>query len=282
MIDFGETYSSDNFEVRDVNGDLADAGTVTATITLPDGTTTNPAVNHPSTGLYNFDYLTTQAGRHVVVVSATGGILGSLVRNWTDAFDVSEADPGYIVSLADTKKHLNKTDTGDDEELRGLIASVTRVVEDHPEFGVGSVVRRTITERHHLSTDTKIRLYRPPILDLTSITAVLDGGTDYTPAEVAFDSRTGIVRRLDGLVFTGGPWDVTYTAGRTGVQANWRAAALEIIRHVWTTQRGGTPTGFRPGGAVSGEETWLPGFGFSVPRRALEMLEPDQHGPLVA
>jgi len=54
--------------------------------------------------------------------------------------------------------------------------------------------------------------------------------------------------------------------------------AKEIVRHMWTTQRG--YSGARPG---FGEEDLLPtSSGYTIPRRAMELLAPHRKTPLVA
>lgn len=275
MIDFGETYSSPNYEVRDTAGALANAGTINnpagiqATITLPDGTTTNPTLASPSTGIYNFDYLTTQAGRHQVLISATGGILGSLVRRWVDTFDVSPADPGLILSLAWAKTHLNLTGTVDDEELRRFIAAATKVVEGK----VGSVVRHTVVDQYDGGRPS-IRLRQPPVI---SITSVAENGTIVASTGYKLSPDTGLLYRVSGyaqLCWVSGfrNIDVTHVAGRVDPPENISLASEIIVQHLWETQRGGTSAT----SVFAGEETVPTGFGFSVPRRALELLEPDR------
>jgi hypothetical protein len=71
---------------------------------------------------------------------------------------------------------------------------------------------------------------------------------------------------------------VTYQAGRPIVPANITQATAEIVRHMWETQRG--HSGARPG---FGEEELLPtSSGFTIPRRAMELLNPHRKAPLVA
>ena len=62
-LEQGETYQYRQ-TVTDAAGTPANAGTVTATITLPDGSTVVPTIVNSGAGLYDFDYLTTQAGRY--------------------------------------------------------------------------------------------------------------------------------------------------------------------------------------------------------------------------
>lgn len=268
MIDLGDLYPL-TLAIRDADGVLADATEVTLTITLPDLTTVSPSPSNPTTGRYEYDYPTVQAGRHVARWVATGVNAGS----YTEVFDVREAAPDLIVSLVDTKRHLNMslTDTGPDEELRGFIEAATPVVEDV----TGPVVVRTYTEVH--SSGSLLVLGNSPVVSLTSLTAVLTGGTSYAVDGVDLDGETGIVRRLDGGVFTG-PLRSTYKAGRPVVAANITQGAKEVIRHMWDTQRG--HSGARPG---FGEEEFVQtGSGFTIPRRVYELLAPHKRAPLIA
>src|SRR5206468_2941706 len=111
--------------------------TVVLTVTLPDGTTVSPAVTNPpaETGRYRCDYPTVQAGRHLVRWTST-----TPTSAYTDMFDVRPTAPPLIVSLADMKQHLGKSDPGDDEELREFIEAATAVIEEHRGE---TVVRRT-------------------------------------------------------------------------------------------------------------------------------------------
>ena len=259
------------FTVRTAAGALTNAATVTLTITLPDGTTVTPPVTNPpaATGIYTYDYPTVQVGRHTWRATTTvpTAAYGPLT------FHVAEASPGPIIGLDDAKRHLNMdlTTTTHDEELRGFLEAATPVVEDV----VGPVVVRTYREVH--SSGALLVLGQAPVVSLTTLTPVLTGGSSYTVAALDVDAETGIVRRLDGGSFTG-PVRVTYKAGRAIVPANIVQATAEIVRPMWETQRG--HSGARPG---FGEEDLLPtSSGFTVPRRAMELLKPHQKAPMVA
>lgn len=244
---------------------LTNAATVSLTVTLPDGTTATPAVTNTDTGQYRVDYAATQAGRYTYVWSTT-----SPTAPDDGSFDVHPVTQGFV-SLGDAKAHLNITTTTDDEELRGFIEAATRVVEDH----VGPVVVRAYAEVH--DGGPWLVTHRAPVLSLTSLVPVLTSGTSYVVADLDLDPATGVIRRRDGAGFTG-PLRVTYTAGRRVVPASMALAAKIIVGHLWETQRGhaGPRAGF-------GEDDVLPtGRGFAVPRRALELLAPDQREPAVA
>lgn len=265
--------------VRDASGTLANAGAMALTITLPDNTAVTVSPVAPtSTGTYTHDYTTIQAGRHVVRWVATGVNAGA----YTDSFDVREAAPPGIVSLADAKAHLNiaSASTTHDEELRGWIEAVTHGVEQY----AGICARATIVEDHDVQPSgvRLLALRRTPVISLTSATAILTGGTSYTVADLDVDTRMGIVRRLDGNRLYG-PLRITYVAGRSVIPANITAAAKIILQHLWRTQYGAS----RAGSAIGGGEDFLvteqvPGFGYAIPNRALQLLEPHRLPPGVA
>jgi hypothetical protein len=266
--------------VKDSTGTLANAGSMTLTITLPDATTVSVSpVTPASTGTYTYDYTTVQAGRHVARWVATGIHAGA----YTDSFDVREAAPPGIISLADTKAHLNipASTTTHDDELRGWIESVTAGIEHL----AGACVRRAVVEDHDdlpMYGARVIALRKTPAISLTSAEAVLDGGTDYTVADLDLAGSSGIVRRLDGGRLYG-PLRVTYVAGRAVIPANLTHAGKLILQHLWRTQYGAS----RAGSAIGGGEDYLvtepvPGFGYAIPNRALQLLEPHRLPPGVA
>jgi hypothetical protein len=170
-----------------------------------------------------------------------------------------------IVSLTEVRAHLNKTSTVNDGELEGFISAATGVVEYH----IGPVVEQEKTERHH---GPGLGLWHPPVLALTSVTAVLTGGTSWNVAELTVDNDTGIVQRLNGHALYGGPWDVTYTAGRATVSGDIKTACMIIVGHLWETQRG-RMTKLPVGGGIDNVPVSA-GISYAVPRRALELLRP--------
>lgn len=258
--------------VRDAAGALANAGAMAVSITLPDRTTTTVSPVAPaSTGTYAYDYPTVQPGRHTVRWVATGINAGA----YTDAFDVREATPPAILSLADAKEHLKKRDTADDGEIRFWNEATTRAVE----YFVGPVVIRSFTEDHHVRLADALALRRTPVLELTSLAPLRAGGVTYDVADLSLDGDAGIVTRYDGGRIWG-PLRVTYLAGRTIIQANITGAARIILQHLWRTRQG-------PGRPQRGTEDYdvtepLPGLGYAIPNRAVQMLDPDRLTPGVA
>jgi hypothetical protein len=266
VIDLGDVVGLFS-EVRTPDGVLQDAGAATLTITLPDGTTTNPAPDHPSTGVYQFDFATTQPGLHRVRWQFTGANAGVD----SDVFNVAPATPVALIGLDEAKAHLNMSatvtasDRARDDELRGWIETVTAIVEDDPEVGVGPCATRTVVERH--SSGQAVWLHRPPVLSLTSVVPVLTSGSAVSVGDLDVDGDTGEVRRLDGAPLTGGPWTVTYQAGRRVVPAPVTGAAKAILKHLWETQRG--PARLP---VLGGDDVVMTASGYAIPHRAARLL----------
>ncbi|MGV9755434.1 hypothetical protein ACWDUC_06300 [Streptomyces tricolor] len=254
----------------DPDGAPTTATSATVTVALPDGSTVTPAAAETGTpGRYQADYVTTVPGRHTVRWVWSGP-----AHAYTDMFDVREATPPAIMSLATARRHLKKTDTADDEEIRDWIEACTRAVEQF----VGPVAVRTITETAHFSTARSVALTRVPALSLVSVATLRPGGPSYTVDDLLLDPDTGLVSAVTGGILYG-PLRFTYRAGRVIVSANIRAAAKIILQHLWRTRQG-------PGRPQRGVDDYdvtepLPGLGFAIPNRAVQLLDPDSLGPEV-
>lgn len=263
-------------KLYDAAGALANATSATLTITLPDQTVATPTVTNPPAviGTYTLDYPTTggavQAGRYVGVwlfTMATGKTTA-----YAEVFDVSAADPAFIVSLAQAKAQANIASTTSDDEIALYIASATRVVE----WFVGPVVVRSYTQR--VGARKPRLMHRPvlgaglsPVLTLTSLTPLYSGGTSWLPADVVVDPLTGELTTASGSSLTGGPWTAVYTAGQRIVDANWQLGALIVIEHLWQTQRGASGLPLQ----MQDDVTVVPGLGSGIPNRARDLLQLD-------
>lgn len=248
------------------------ASTVTLTITRPDGTTSTPSVQNPPTtaGKYGVAFPSTLAGRYVGVWSFI--MASGLTAAHTEIFQVSRTDPGGLISLEAAKAHLNipDADTTQDDEILDWVAGITRVVEDR----VGCVLPQTISNERHDGWGFTLSLRQTPVLEVLSIGPWLSGSNVYSSTQWVVDSEVGTVELASGLRWRG-PLRVSYRAGRTEVPANIAQAVKIILGHLWETQRGAAQPAF-----LGGDETTIvPGFGFAVPNRALELLQPDDLGP---
>jgi len=252
--------------IRDEDGVLTNASTITCTITLPDGTVATPTPLTSSTGIYTVDFSPSQPGRHSVRWVATGP-----TTSFNDVFNVYQGASVALIGLDEAKRHMQMSTgvTVDDEELRRCIQSATGVVERHMDQ---VLARRTIVETAAMGDlygANLVMLDRHPIISLTSIvseTAVYDVA-DFTIT----DANLGIIRRDTGPYLSG---DVTfsYVAGRTYIPENVLEATAIIASHLWETQRMptlGPRSRFNPADA----DTLTPGGrGFAVPQRAIELL----------
>lgn len=200
------------------------------------------------------------------------------------------AGPTVIVSLADVKAHLNKTDTENDTELQGFIDAATPLIENI----AGPQIQRTIVE-YYSGGVTRFTLNWLPIVSITSIVETY-GQTNYTLTEVTLggastgfgftvDYVTGaIVRRAYNAeaMFPVGTNNVkvTYVVGQaTAIPANVRLGALMLVQHLWTSSQMNR-NGGRPG--LGGDDVFTVGAGFAVPNRVRELLQPSPRVPGVA
>jgi hypothetical protein len=95
------------------------------------------------------------------------------------------------------------------------------------------------------------------------------------------DGPAGVISQTGGGCFPAGTYTVTYTAGRPAVPPTVKLAALILLQHLWRTQYGASRV---PSG---GADDWsvtdpIPGFGYAVPNRVLQLLEPFKLPPGVA
>ncbi len=256
---------------RDPGGALVTAASAVVTVTLPDGTTATPAAAETDVvGTYQADYVTEQAGRHTVRWLFTGP-----AHAYTDALDVREEAPPTVLALADAKTLLKKRTADDDAAIRFWNEATTRAVE----YFVGPVVVRTVTEVQHFGIANTVALRKCPALELVSVTAVRSGGPVYDVGDLVLDGTLGIVSRRDGGHLYG-PLQFVYRAGRIVIPANFTAAAQLILQHLWRTQAG-------PGRPQRGTDDFdvtepIPGLGYAIPNRAVQLMNPDDDGPGIA
>lgn len=176
-----------------------------------------------------------------------------------------------VLTLPEVKTHLNLTSTRHDDELTEFIGRAEAAVSQR----VGPLESTEVTERVD-GRGTSLVLSQAPALSLTSVAPA--GGEPLDTSGLRLDRAAGTVEH-DG----GGGWfpaaryDVTYTAGRATVPADLRLATLELLRHLWATQRGNAPTsaGALPNAGetevLSPAET---GAAFSYPWRVEQLLAP--------
>lgn len=267
----------------DTSGNPQDAATVTVTVTLPDGSTATPGAAHSGTGQYAAQYVTTQAGHHLVLwVAADSTYPGA----FADTFEVQALADPTIVSQAEAKDILQLTGTTEwDARIQGWNGSATNVVE----YMCGPVVQQVVTEtlpgrglETHLSKPPVLALevwtQVPPELANLGITVASPPspmlrtriyGIEYPLTQLYCDPRRGIVTHTSGLPFYYCDYVWQYKAGRPVISFAIYEATKIILEHLYQVYRGGAGAQ----DVASGESvTVLPGFGFAIPNRAIELL----------
>lgn len=262
-IDLGDTY---RLNARNLSpaGDLVTATNMALTITLPDETSVVVStVTADSTGVYHYDYATTQAGRHLARWLATGTGASAYV----EAFDVTPANPPYLVSLQDAKETLNITSSTYDEELRIYIEAATTAAEDHRDE---IIAKRSLTYKNMFYGCSEVVLPHRPVVSLTSVVNV-ETGLSYNTAGYDLDQDTGKVRALTGGNFTG-LLRFTYVAGYAVVPAAFSLAVRIIVQHLWETQRGPMGASRFAGSLDDAALMRFRSMNIFVPPRAQELL----------
>jgi len=259
--------------ITDATGTPADATAVVLTVTLPDGTTATPSVNHSGTGLYDADYTPSQSGRHTIFWVATG----TNASSYSDDFTVRDPNDISIVSFDEVKDHLNipSTSTTNDSELYRFIDAATDMAEAYTGTVLG---RKTFTNEVYDGNQTDLRLQNPRALQILS---VVENGITLTAADYALDYTGQRLSRVTAGSLNEpnfyGIWapgskniTVSYVAGFTNPRPQAKQGVLELVRHLWQTQRGSMNVISRN---QNGDD-FYPASTFSMPRRVMELLDP--------
>lgn len=254
--------------VSNAAGQPEDATAVHLTITLPDGTTVAQGPISPtSTGVYDYDYATVQAGRHLARWVATG----SNASAFTDTFDVTPIDGGDFISLADAIEHLRKKgDTPDAEKLRGFVCAACQIITDR----MGQVSPLTVTHEVTRYGRTVV-LPKRPVIEILAV-QTLPGLTTVPQADRAAGVDGWILDSAEGVVTLTrayGALRFTYRLGRSPLPPNYRLAGLELIAHLWRTSQMNDGGG-RPGIGV--DEVIIPGTTYALPYNVRQLLGLDK------
>lgn len=265
MYDVGDIVPL-GLSVTDADGNPANGGSVTLTVTLPDLTTANPPVTPGDTGQYTADFQTTLEGAHRVNWTVTG----ANATAYEDLFNVREIGD-QIISLREAKKQLRlPMDSSDhDDDLRLFIAAAGIAVEDHSGR---KLVRRTITGEQHRRVCGTLILDRSPVVAVTSVSTV-DGPTTWDVDNLNVDTTTGIVTTTAGMGLYGN-LTVTYITGMRVIPANYLLAARIITEHLWQTMRPFSTLSVPSVGTLEDSLDARSGglVGFAIPNRALELI----------
>jgi hypothetical protein len=183
-----------------------------------------------------------------------------------------------LLTLVEAKAQLDISGTGDDAELQVYIDALTAPIERH----VGPVENREVSETVDGRGYT-ICVTQVPAVSVASLTPLLPGGVAFVTADLLLDRDAGVIRRVDGGSFAGGPWTALYTAGRGTIPPTINLAARILLQHLWRTQYGAARglSGVGGGDDFSVTEA-VPGWGYAIPNRVLQLLEPYKVPPGVA
>lgn len=273
MIDLGDVVAL-SWTVRDSAGQPVDAGVVTVSVTLPDGSTASPLVTHSGTGQYAASLATAQAGRHVIRWVATGANAGA----YTDVLWVPPADPGMIIPLSYARTAIRAlpTQTGDDEDLRDLLVAATGPMEDI----CGAIVPRPFDEWYD-GGGMLIALDHSPVISVATVTESIGSTRTLTAQPLdgvsmdaygyTIDKDLGVLtRRAAGVATPFAPGrsnvHVTYTAGRQQVPWSILRATRRLVLWLWQTE----VNGVRATGPAALATTTTPA-GYAVPNAVIEM-----------
>lgn len=190
-----------------------------------------------------------------------------------------------IITVAELKTHLNKSNATDDTELAFFVTTASAKIDEL----AGPVIQRSVTQIFSGGTGWKRTesLRQTPVVSVTSVT---ESGNVLDPSLYTVDLVTGVFTRGP----TGGAYRtpfppgtnnivVVYIAGRTTAAAGssqlasdaptLRLACLELAAHWWrTTQyaRAGNRGGQLGGGDA--DSYALHAMGFAVPNRVNELI----------
>lgn len=256
----------------DSSGAAANPGTVTASVTLPDGSNVSLTTATSVTGTYTTTYLPTLAGRHVYAWSATG----TWPQAYSDVFEVRDINDIGIVGYDEVLEYLNiPAASANENEVRRFMDAATDLAEQYTGIVLG---RRTYTNELYDGAGEFLRIRNPKVV---SITSVYENNALIAATAYAVDPTGQRLYRVgsDTLYASNsyGYWapgmnniSVTYVAGYANPPMSAKQGVLEIIRHLWQTQRGAMNV---MGRNLGGDELYSSPT-YSLPRRAMELLDP--------
>jgi hypothetical protein len=258
--------------ITDATGTPANATAVQATLTAPDGTTSSPSVTNTGTGLYDVSYTPTGIGRYLIRWVATGANASA----YQDDFTVRDGSMLSIVELDEVKSHLNiaATNYDLDEEIRRFLDAATDLAEGY----VGCVLgRQVFTDELYDGNTDIIRLRNPRAM---SITSVYENDTLLSSTAYSVDPTGQRISRITTGSIAGpnyyGIWapganniKISYVSGFINPPPAAKQGVLEIVRHLWQTQRGAMNVTTRN---QTGDD-FYPGSTYSLPRRCMELLD---------
>lgn len=263
-VDLGDVYPL-TINIFDADGQLANAGELTLTVTLPDGSINNVGVLSPvTTGIYQYDYATTQVGRHVVRWLATGPNASAD----GSTFYVDPTDTGEFISLTHVKQHMSISGNDRDDLLRTYLAGACAVINER----VGQIAPTTFVE-DKCSQQGYVKLDHWPVIEVTSVQYL--PGLMILPAGNAATGSPGwtLSDAYQPLQVGTGNFRVTYRAGRIDIPQNYILAALELTQHLWQVSQQNSGGGRQP---VPNDEVIIQGTTYALPFNIRQLLGLDK------
>jgi hypothetical protein len=243
-----------------------DPAAVTVTITLPDGTSVNPAAVKDSTGFYHYDFTPTLAGIHQFYFTGTGSNAGVQLP---DIFTVAALTTSALISLADAKGVLNKSLTShtEDDEILSFIHSATEIINNECGFTVPTPFTETVTASIDGIGRQMLIVSKTPVISVSAVTPRMVGMPTIDISTLNINRESGVLYLANWFPWFG-PQQVTYIAGRTYVPSALQDACKLIVQYFWETQRGGSTSIPGMGGDEMSTYGGMPGF----PTRALDLM----------
>jgi hypothetical protein len=166
------------------------------------------------------------------------------------------------LSLDDAKAHLNITDPSLDDKVQNFVDAA----ESYIASQVGPLAAVVVTERAPIWQGRVVPFGSAPVLSVSSVNSTLGTALTYT-------FNAGIAQVLVSGGCTGEA-DITYRTGWSDpdavpaalLPADLLLAVKEMLRHLWSSQRGGT---VRPGAQ---QDVTTPGY--LVPNMVASLIEP--------
>lgn len=169
------------------------------------------------------------------------------------------------LTLSEVKTHLNLTTTTQDGELTAFIARSEAAVAARC-----GPIEPTVTSQRVRGGRPLLSVDVTPIVSLTSVTPV--GGSALDVSLMVVDESAGVIEHESGGSFGSRWYDVVYVAGRTDVPEDLRLGVLELVRHLWDTQR--APSGGRIGTGQDSAANTIPGAHLIFPFRVEQLIAP--------
>lgn len=167
------------------DGTLLVDGTVSLTVTAPDGTSQTPPVVHDGTGNYSSDLVVTASGVWTYSWISSGPV--SVKNGYFTVRDPLSANPGFIISALDVSNMVNKQFTSDEADFVNWLIGL---LQGSMELRLNRQLSvRALTEYHMLPRDltSKVYLYQTPVVSVQSIVVTTSDSLLTVPSAYTLD-----------------------------------------------------------------------------------------------